>query len=105
MADLGLENLSDETYKTVIERAIEITVGASEQLNTSRATIGLTQERVERADEALQVRLDLLTTQIGALEEVDPYEKSTELNSLLTSLEISYALTGRLQSLHLARYL
>ncbi len=105
VADLGLENLSREAYTTVVDRAIETAASANEQLNDVRASVGLTQERIAHADEAMQVRMDFLAVQIGELENVDPYEKSTELNNLLTSLEISYALTGRLQSLRLSQYL
>ena len=105
VADLGLENLSREAYETVVDRAIETAASANEQLNDVRASVGLSQERIAHADEAMQVRMDFLTIQIGELENVDPYEKTSELNNLLTSLEISYALTGRLQSLRLSQYL
>lgn len=105
VADLGLENMNDQAYATVVDRAIETAASANEKLNDVRASVGLSQERIAQADEAMQVRLDFLAVQIGELENVDPYEKTTELNNLLTSLEISYALTGRLQSLRLAQYL
>ncbi|NNF80079.1 MAG: flagellar hook-associated family protein [Rhizobiales bacterium] len=105
VADLGLENLNRQAYATVLDRAIETAASANEKLNDVRASVGLSQERIEHADEAMQVRLDFLAIQIGELENVDPYEKSTELNNLLTSLEISYAITGRLQSLRLSQYL
>lgn len=105
VADLGLENLNREAYATVLDRAIETAASANEKINDVRASVGLSQERIENADEAMQVRLDFLEIQIGELENIDPYEKSTELNNLLTSLEISYAITGRLQSLRLSQYL
>lgn len=105
VADLGLESLGREAYTAVLDRAIETAATANEKLNDLRASVGLTQERIAHADEAMQVRMDFLAIQIGELEGVDPYEKTTELNNLLTSLEISYALTGRLQSLRLSQYL
>lgn len=105
IADLGLENMNREAYNTVVDRAIETAASANEKLNDVRASVGLSEERIAHAGEAMQVRLDFLAVQIGELENVDPYEKTTELNNLLTSLEISYALTGRLQSLRLSQYL
>ena len=105
IADLGVENFNRQTYETVVDRAIETAAAANEKLNTIRASVGLSQQRISDADEAMQVRMDLLAIQIAELENVDPYEKTTELNNLLTSLEISYALTGRLQSLRLSNYL
>lgn len=105
IADLGLDNMNAETYSTVIDRAIETAASANEKLNDIRSSVGLSQERIEDANEAMQVRLDFLAVQIGELENVDLYEKSSELTNLLTSLEISYALTGRLQSLRLSQYI
>ena len=41
----------------------------------------------------------------NALESVDPYEASTRVNTLLTQIETSYALTARIQQLSLLDYL
>ncbi len=105
IADLGLADMNNAAYTTLVDRAIETAATANEQIDDLRASVGLMEERIANADEAMQVRLDFLSIQIGELENIDPYEKSTEVNNLLTSLEISYALTGRLQSLRLAQYL
>jgi flagellar hook-associated protein 3 FlgL len=47
----------------------------------------------------------MITTQIGSLENVDPYEASTRLNNLTTQLETSYTLTGKIQQLTLSKYI
>ena len=46
-----------------------------------------------------------MTSHIGALEGVDPYEASSRLSTLLTQVETAYAMTARIQQLTLLNYL
>jgi flagellar hook-associated protein 3 FlgL len=74
-------------------------------LTTIQANLGTAQDQVARSSERLSLQIDILNTQINALESVDPYEAATRVNSLLTQIETSYALTGRIHALTLLNFL
>jgi flagellar hook-associated protein 3 FlgL len=105
VADLGLENLNDETARTVIDTAMSTVGEAIGQLTTTQANLGTAQDQVARSSERMSLQIDILNTQINSLESVDPYEAATRVNSLLTQIETSYALTGRIHALTLLNYL
>ena len=49
--------------------------------------------------------MTLIKTQIGTLDNVDPNQVATQLNTLTTQLETAYQITAQLQKLSLAQYL
>jgi flagellar hook-associated protein 3 FlgL len=49
--------------------------------------------------------MNILGTQIGNLDNVNPYEVATRVNSLQTQIQTAYALTAQLQQLSLVKYL
>jgi flagellar hook-associated protein 3 FlgL len=105
VADLGIENLNDAAAQKVIDKAMATVGEAIGQLTTVQANLGTAQDQVSRASDSLSLQVDMLNTQINSLESVDPYEAATRVNSLLTQIETSYALTGRIQALTLLNYL
>jgi flagellar hook-associated protein 3 FlgL len=105
VADLGVTKLGSEAYEEVM-RTAAVTMGlAIGELTRLRASVGVMQKNVADADEAIAAQRNVLATQIGALENVDPYEAATRLNNLTTQLETSYTLTGKIQQLTLAKYI
>lgn len=105
VSDLGVENLSKETFQTVIDAAISTVGSAIQDLSRIQGDLGVVQERVTKANEKMSIQMDLIATHIGALEGVDPYEASTRLSTLTTQIETAYALTARIQRLSLLNYL
>jgi flagellar hook-associated protein 3 FlgL len=105
LADLGVENLNDQTFQTVVDTAIRVTGEGIQEMAKLQANLGIAQERVEVSNERMSLQIDIITTHIGALESVDPYEASTRLSTLMTQIETSYALTARIQRLSLLNYL
>lgn len=105
LADLGTQSLNKETFQTVVDTAIRITGEGIQDMAKIQANLGIVQERVEVASERMSLQIDIITTHIGALESVDPYEASTRLSTLMTQIETSYALTARIQRLSLLNYL
>ena len=105
LADLGVENLNKQTFQAVVDTAIRITGEGIQELAKLQANLGTVQERVEVANERMSLQIDIITTHIGALESIDPYEASTRLSTLMTQIETSYALTARIQQLSLLNYL
>jgi flagellar hook-associated protein 3 FlgL len=105
VADLGVEQLSDPAYQQILKTASATMSEAISGLTTLRAKVGVMQKGVSDANDALSAQRDMITTQIGSLENVDPFEASTRLNNLTTQLETSYTLTGKIQQLTLSKYI
>ncbi|OAI29605.1 flagellar hook-associated 3 family protein [Methylosinus sp. R-45379] len=105
VADLGVESLSSSAYQQILKTASATMSDAISGLTNLRATVGVMQKGVSDANESLSAQSDMIKTQIGSLENVDPYEASTRLNNLTTQLETSYTLTGKIQQLTLSKYI
>lgn len=88
-----------------INSAIDYTGRAITGINSTRSELGLSQNRVEKADASLKVQVDIIETSLSSKIEVDAYEASTRVNSLLSMVEASYTLTAKIQALSLVNYL
>lgn len=82
-----------------------LTGSAISGIDTQRAKIGLSQERVEKANTYMSSQKTIIDTQLTNLVGVDPYEASTRLTNLLNQVETSYKITSRIQGLSLVNYL
>ncbi len=105
VADLGTANLNQGAYQKVIDKATTLTAEAIQGLTTMQANLGDAQQRVTDANSRMSIQTDIITTHIGALEGVDPYEASTRLSALMTQIETAYSMTARIQKLTLLNYL
>ncbi|KQO78961.1 flagellar hook-associated family protein [Rhizobium sp. Leaf262] len=74
-------------------------------IDTQRAQIGLSQERVEKANTYMSAQKTIIDTQLNNLVGVDTYEASTRLTTLLNQVETSYTITSKIQGLSLVNYL
>ena len=90
---------------TAINKAIDYTGRAITGINSTRSELGLSQNRIEKADASLKVQVDIIETSLSSKIEVDAYEASTRVNSLLSMVETSYTLTSKIQALSLVNYL
>lgn len=88
-----------------INKAIDYTGRAITGINSTRSELGLSQNRIEKADASLKVQVDIIETSLSSKIEVDAYEASTRVNSLLAMVEASYTLTSKIQALSLVNYL
>jgi flagellar hook-associated protein 3 FlgL len=105
LADLGTANLSQTTYQAVVDEATLLVGDALQGITALQAKLGGVQGRVKNADTRMGIEIDIMTSHIGALEGVDPYEASSRLSTLLTQVETAYAMTARIQQLTLLNYL
>ncbi len=74
-------------------------------IDQQRTTIGIYTERVSKAEESLQAQEDILTIHLGSMQDVDPAEAATRVNTLQTLLETAYSVTARIQNLSLVNFL
>lgn len=105
IADLGIDKLSSDAYLAVIDKAIAVTGQAVSDLTTQRGALGTAQERIDNANDRMDLQIGIMTNHVNLLEGVDPYEATANVNALLTQIETAYALTARLQNLSLVKYL
>ena len=105
VADLGTANLNQDAYQKVVDQATKLTTAAIQGLTTAQANLGDAQQRITGANDRMAIQQDIITTHIGALENVDPYEASSRLTALMTQVETAYAVTARIQKLTLLNYL
>ena len=69
------------------------------------AALGTAQEQTTNATSRLKAQGDLITQQITAMEKVDPAEASVRVTNLQNQLEMSLALTARIQQMSILNYL
>jgi flagellar hook-associated protein 3 FlgL len=105
IVDLLQTPLNENAQTALVERTRTLVGEAISDIQNAQAKVGLVQTRVTSASERLAMQVDIMTTNLGDLQGVDPYEASTRVNNLLTQIETSYALTARIQQLSLLDYL
>lgn len=102
LLNIGLNVEAQNVLTDVASGAIgEAISGVDDQ----RTILGISEARVAKANEKLQVQADLTKIFVGEMEEVDVYEASTRVNVLMAQIETSYSITSRIQRLNLIDYL
>lgn len=102
---LGSANLNKDAYTTMIDSAMSLTQEGVHEVTTAQSVLGTSQARVTDANTRLNSQVNVLEKSLNSLEAVDPYKAATHVNSLLTQIENSYALTAKLQNMTLLKYL
>lgn len=74
-------------------------------LNAERSRLGLSQERVEKANTYIGEQKSIISTQLTSLIGVDTEEASVRLTTLLTQIETSYKITSKILDMSLVNYL
>jgi flagellar hook-associated protein 3 FlgL len=105
MTDLGNANLSQSTFQVVVDKAVSLVSGATNDLAVLEGNVGSIQQRVSNATDKLNAQKDVLNTQIVNMEKVDPAEASVRVNALQTQIQTALALTSQLQKISLLNYL
>jgi flagellar hook-associated protein 3 FlgL len=105
VADLGTQNLSSSAYQAVTSTAQSLLTSAISGLTDLQANVGLVQSDITTATNQMSAQMNILSTQIGNLEDVNPYQVATQVSNLQTQIETAYSLTSQLQHLSLVQYL
>jgi flagellar hook-associated protein 3 FlgL len=105
LADLGVENMNRETFNVVSSAAIGVVGEAVQDLAVQQAKLGTAQGRVANANTRMDLQVDILTQQVNDLEGVDPFDAAVRVTSLMTQVEVAFALTARVQQMTILNYL
>jgi flagellar hook-associated protein 3 FlgL len=102
---LMTQGLSTDAMAKVSEKAITFTAQATTGIITQASQLGLSQERVSKANDALDAQSDIMKNKLVDLVGVDQYEASTLVKTLETQLETAYTIVSKIQQLSLVNYL
>lgn len=105
VAELGIDGLNETARRAVTETATRLVAEGIHEVTTLQGRIGSAQARVAQVNERMSMQLDILSGQVTELENVDPFEAASRVNTLMTQLETGYALTARIQRLSILNYL
>jgi len=105
MSDLGNSKLPDDTLKVVMDTAFEKLGSAIGKLTSEMGKLGTVQQQVAQSSDRIKIQTDILNKRINDLETVNLEETSVRLNTALTQLETTYAVTARMQGLSLLKYI
>lgn len=95
----------DAEYRTLVNWGIGKIEAALDLMNDMVGQNGVIGAQMENRVEAHKETITLLETQIGEIEDVDPYEAVSEFQTLQAQLEASFQTTSVLRNLSLTRFL
>lgn len=105
VADLGEKNLNSDTYRAVIDKAIDLVNKSQTDMTRVRTEVGSAQARINSANDRMAIQINVLNLNVTSLEGVDPAEVSTRVAQLLSQMETAYAVTARIQKLSILNYI
>jgi flagellar hook-associated protein 3 FlgL len=104
-SDLGTAQLNERTFEVFAFWMAERTGQAVSEVSVIQAQVGTMEQRIGDAVDRAQIQRNVLDLRIGDIEEVDPFEATARVTSLLTQIETSYAVTARIQQLSILNFL
>ncbi len=97
--------LGADARSAVATRSMKAVSESAGSLTSLQGEKGFTLQRIETASNRLKLQSGYLGGLAEDLSAVDPFEASTRLNSLLTQIETSYAISARIQNLSFLKYM
>ncbi len=97
--------LGSGALSVVSQQATEYAGTAISGVTAQQSALGLSQERVEKANTYMSNQITIIDTQLTDLIGVDTEEASVRLSTLLNQVETSYSITSRILGMSLADYL
>lgn len=98
-------NLNADATRALTEKAVTMAGQAIGDLTSTRAAVGVIENRVTGANDRLTVQVDLFSRMQLDMTGIDEFETSTRITSLMAQIETSYALTSRFQQLSLLKFI
>jgi flagellar hook-associated protein 3 FlgL len=102
---LGSGSIGQQAFEAVADRALARVTEAQMHIGAEQARIGSGESRLKLEVDRLETTELKFTSAIRELEGVDAYEAAARVNSLMTQLEASYALTARIGRMSLLSYI
>ncbi|RDJ27433.1 flagellar hook-associated family protein [Bosea caraganae] len=103
--DLGSTNLNQNTFRAIVDEAIDTINKAIQGLVSDKAQLGTSEERISASTQRLTIQRDIMAKQVSGFEGVDSIEASTRVTQLQTQLDTALALTARMQQLSILNWM
>ncbi|KAB0264318.1 flagellar hook-associated family protein [Microvirga brassicacearum] len=103
--DLGVAGLKETTREALISKVVSTLAGASTGVADLEATLGMAKERLESANDRMDIQKSIFDEKLGKLEGVDPGEAKIRIDQLSTQIQLSFSLTAQLRNLSLINHL
>lgn len=102
---LGQSKINAVAFTAAADKSLSLVSEAQARIGDEQARIGIGEARIKDAKAVLEQKKPVTTAAISTFESIDPYEAATRVNVLMTQLESSYSLTGRISRMNLLSYL
>lgn len=99
------QGLSTSGMSALSDGAIDYAGRAVRGITSQQSQLGLSQERVTKANDALDAQSNILQNKLIDLTGVDPVEATTIVKNMETQLQTSYTIISKIQQLSLVNYL
>lgn len=97
--------LGSGALSVVSQKATQYAGSAISGVTAQQSALGLSQERIDKANTYMSNQITIIDTQLTGLVGVDTEEASVRLSTLLNQVETSYTITSRILGMSLADYL
>lgn len=98
-------NLSADAAAALMTSAQKVISAGNSGLIQAGAAVGTMQNQVTQANSAISLQQNILTSQIGANENVNSYDVASQVSAITTQLQTAYALTAQIAKLSLVNFL
>jgi flagellar hook-associated protein 3 FlgL len=105
LADVGSGDMGAGAFQVLVDRSLALVARAATGIAYESASLGTAEQTLSGAAARHTAEIDIIDRRVNALESIDPFEAATRARALMDQLEVSYALTARIQNLSLVRYL
>jgi flagellar hook-associated protein 3 FlgL len=105
LREMGGTAIGQGALQVVTDSATKKLSEGIQELGEIQARIGHGQQALRLATERMSAKISKLETVVGKTEGVSQYDAAARVNALMTQLESSYAVTGRISRLSLLSYL
>lgn len=105
LGDLSNGSLKPETQQALAKKAAGLVSEGLSGIAKIGSVLGVPQQRISDSNDRIDIQKGILQTRIDSLEGVDPNEAATRVSALRSQIELSYALSGKLQELNILNYL
>jgi flagellar hook-associated protein 3 FlgL len=105
LRELGDTAIGQGTLQVVTDIAVKNLSEGIQQLGETQARIGHGQQALRFAKDRMSTKVSQMELAISKTEGVSQYDAAARVNALMTQLESSYAVTGRISRLSLLSYL
>lgn len=97
--------INENARGALLEHGISQAANSVAGISQVQAQTGIIENRISAANERLEMQINIFQSKNSDLVEVDPYDASARVSTLLAQIETAYTLTSRIRQLSLVRYL